>query len=164
MAIRCALVLGFETRTRLKARSFDLGQIRPSTTRSARGCHPCLRNEASPMCPVRTGPRRADAVEKVLDEGHEILPSMMISRSSVLKAERPGQRGPAPEGGHAGADRWINVQKLLEEAIADRLRKRNCPTLNFALRHSARSEKPRAPLGFCRANVTWIARELFSPN
>ncbi len=26
----------------------------PSTTRSARGCHPCLRYDPLPMCPVRT--------------------------------------------------------------------------------------------------------------
>jgi hypothetical protein len=29
----------------------------PSTTRSARGCHPCLRQVLSPMCPGRTGAR-----------------------------------------------------------------------------------------------------------
>jgi hypothetical protein len=30
---------------------------KPSTTPSAQGCHPCLRNVLSPMCPVRTPER-----------------------------------------------------------------------------------------------------------
>ena len=39
----------------------------PSTTRSARGCHPCLRYEVLPMCPGRTQKTGAGEGIRTLD-------------------------------------------------------------------------------------------------
>ena len=61
----------------------------PWTTRSARGCHPCLRYGLSPMCPVRTGNgwrRRRDS-----NPGYRFWPVCSLSRG-VPSTTRPRLR------------------------------------------------------------------------
>src|SRR3546814_13022434 len=59
---RCALVTGVQTCALPISSTWSREPCKPSTTRSARGCHPCLRYSPLPMSPGRTRVRVAEGV------------------------------------------------------------------------------------------------------